>query len=208
MAERLFELFVARRDVYGFEDENGWKTVKGKLTVNEVEKHLKGEFTLGIYPFTEKGAIRWVLADLDYKGGDLVYEHVCKSFSKDSAVMVDTGGRGTHIFALLQPTPLWEIAQKIGKMEKTLGVRIFPKQREWRTSTIGNFVRLPLGVHHKTGSWSRIIRGDIWKVKPYLTCQHRVYDQFGDGNCLYYDSSIGYCQQDLCPKFLGRQLDG
>jgi hypothetical protein len=64
---------------------------------------------------------------------------------------------------------------------------------------LGNFIRLPLSRHFKTGNWSKILKGDIWKVKPYVTCQHRVYDQFGDPNCTYYNGTIGYCQQDLCP---------
>jgi hypothetical protein len=38
---------VARNDVYGVETSEGWRTERGKLTLEQVEKHLKGEFTLG-----------------------------------------------------------------------------------------------------------------------------------------------------------------
>jgi hypothetical protein len=60
----------------------------------------------------------------------------------------------------------WQIAHEITKMENETGVRIFPKQREWRADIIGNLVRLPLGEHHKTGNWSKIVKGNIWAVKP------------------------------------------
>ncbi|MGQ9461165.1 MAG: hypothetical protein ACUVRA_08050 [Candidatus Bathyarchaeaceae archaeon] len=40
---------------------------------------------------------------------------------------------------------------------------------------------------------------DLRGVKPYVTCHHRIYDQLGDGNCTYYDGTVGYCQQNLCP---------
>jgi hypothetical protein len=142
--------------------------------------------------------------DLDFKGGQAVYEYMCKKFSQESTLMVDTGGKGTHIYTILQPTPLWQIANQIDQMEKELKIRLFPKQREWKNDIIGNFARLPLGKHHKTGNWSKIIKGDIWKVKPYVTCKYRIYDQYGDGNCTYSDGTIGYCQRELCPKLQNR----
>jgi hypothetical protein len=201
LAERLFDLFVARTDIYGVEDINGWRTVKNsKLTVQNISEHLNGKYTLGVYPFNKKGLIKWLLVDIDYRGGELFYEYMCGKFGSESVIWEATGGKGIHIWVLLQPTPLWQITHKIDEIENEIKHRIFPKQREWKGNTIGNFVRLPLGVHHKTGNWSTILKGNLWTVKPYVTCQHRVYDQFGDGNCTYYDSSIGYCQQDLCPK--------
>jgi hypothetical protein len=33
LAERLYELLVARDDVYGVETDEGWRTERGKLTV-------------------------------------------------------------------------------------------------------------------------------------------------------------------------------
>jgi hypothetical protein len=199
-AEKLYSLFVARDDVYGVEDSQGWRTERGKLTIAHIESHLKGEYTLGVYPFNRKGYVKWVLIDVDYKGGELFYDYMCRKFGANSVCLEDSGGKGVHIWAFLQPTPLWQIANKLDDMEQELKHRIFPKQREWKVDTIGNFVRLPLGVHHKTGNRSRIVKGNLWLLKPYVTCEHRIYDQFGDPNCRYYDSSIGYCQQDLCPK--------
>ncbi|MEM2385807.1 MAG: hypothetical protein QXO67_02385 [Candidatus Bathyarchaeia archaeon] len=199
-AERLYTLFVARNDVYGVEDEKGWRTERGKLKIEHVENHLKGLYTLGVYPFNTKGYVKWLLIDIDYLGGDLFYEYMCKKFGKESVLLETTGGKGAHVWVLLQPTPLWQIANKIDEMEQEIKHRIFPKQREFRKDIIGNFARLPMGKHHKTGRWSRIVKGDIWTVKPYVTCMYRVYDQYGDGNCTYYDSSIGYCQAEFCPK--------
>jgi len=202
LAEKLYELFIARDDVYGVETSEGWKTVRGKLTTKEVQEHLNGKYTLGVYPFNRKGYIKWLCLDFDYKGGEFFAIYMGKKFSKESVIVEDTGGRGTHVWVFLQPTPLWQIADKITEMEKEIGVRIFPKQREWKTDTIGNFVRLPLGKHHKTGNWSKIVKGDIWTVKPYITCNHRIYDQYGDANCLAIDGTVGYCQQNLCPKLV------
>lgn len=202
LAERFYDLFVINNEAYGLEDQNGWRTVKAKLTIKEIEDHLKGKYCLGLFPFNRKGWIKWLAIDLDYKGGDLEYEYLTRKFDKNSVLIVDTGGRGTHLFVILQPTPIWQISQKINEIEDTLKRRVFPKQREIKPETIGNFIRAPLGYHFHYKRWSRIVRGDIWTVKPFVTCMYRVYDQYGDGNCTYYDGSIGYCQQDFCPKFL------
>lgn len=208
LAERLYNLFVARSDVYGVEDRHGWRTEKGKLTINHIENHLKGEYTLGVYPFNEKGYVKWLLIDIDYKGGDLFYEYLIKKFTKQSVIMEDTGGKGTHVWAFLQPTPIWQIADKIEEMENEIKHRIFPKQRELKPDIIGNFARLPLGRHFKTGNWSKIIKGNLWAVKPYVTCVHRVYDQFGDGNCLAIDGTVGHCQENVCPIILRSERYG
>ncbi len=68
LAERLYELFVARLDVYGVETSEGWKTEKGKITLKEVQDHLNGKYTIGVYPFNRNGCIKWLCIDLDYKG--------------------------------------------------------------------------------------------------------------------------------------------
>jgi len=132
LAERLYELFIARDDVYGVETSEGWKTVRGKLTTKEVQDHLNGKYTLGVYPFNRKGYVKWLCIDLDFKGGEFFTLYMGKKFSKESMIEELTGGKGTHVWVFLQPTPLWQIADKITEMEKEIGVRIFPKQREWK----------------------------------------------------------------------------
>jgi len=43
LASRLFQLFVARTDIFGVEDEKGWVTKKDEqLTVDHVKRHLAG----------------------------------------------------------------------------------------------------------------------------------------------------------------------
>jgi hypothetical protein len=199
LARRLIDLFFARTDVYGIEDEKGWRTERSKVTVELVKGHLRGEHTLGVLPFNAKGVCKWACLDLDYKGGEYFYELMAERFGERSVLLEDTGGKGSHVWLLLEPTPLWQLSQVLAPLEKELGVRLFPKQRSIKAGTIGNFVRLPLGLHHKTGQWSRIVRGDLWSVRPYCTCRYRVYDQLGDPNCLYYDSTVGYCEPSNCP---------
>jgi hypothetical protein len=41
LAERLYELFVARDDVYGVETSEGWRTERGKLALENAHKIIK-----------------------------------------------------------------------------------------------------------------------------------------------------------------------
>ena len=199
LAGRLFKLFVARTDVYGVEDERGWRTEKGELTRELVVKHLKGELTLGVLPFNAKGVCKWICADVDQPKGDYIYEMVVERFGEGSVLLERTGGKGSHVWVFLEPTPLWQIAPVLDELEKELWVRFFPKQRSIKAETVGNFVRLPLGLHHKTGQWSRIVKGDIWSVRPYCTCRYRTFDQFGEPICTYSEGAPAVCEPSNCP---------
>ena len=43
LANRLFQLFVARTDIFGVEDEKGWVTKKDEQpTVDHTKRHLAG----------------------------------------------------------------------------------------------------------------------------------------------------------------------
>lgn len=74
--------------------------------------------------------------------------------------MGETGGRGHHIWLLFAPTPAkylrWIAEQIAGKAGVTC--EIFPKTVEVTPETpYGVPVRLPLGIHRKTGRWSRLL---------------------------------------------------
>jgi len=200
VAYELMERFVARKDVYGVESEAGWRTVKKELTIKEVMGHLKGEFCLGVYPFNEKGIVKWICIDVDFKRSMRAYRLATELFHKNCVLLEDTGGRGMHVWILLEPTPLWQVNMLKQKISHHLAVEIFPKQRELKPGQYGNFVRLPLGIHHRTGNRSYFLQGPPMKrIKPYQTCRHRIYDQRGEPNCFFRYNAPGFCTLENCP---------
>jgi hypothetical protein len=64
-ARRLYDLLVAREGVYGIQDKHGWRTVREKLTIDKLERHLAGEFRIGTYSFTPRGLVKWICLDSD-----------------------------------------------------------------------------------------------------------------------------------------------
>ena len=200
VAAQLMQLFVARTDVYGVESEKGWRTVKESLTIRHVTEHLEGKYCLGVYPFNEKGIVKWICIDIDFKRSMLAYNLARQLFHENCVLLEDTGGRGMHVWILLEPTPLWQANMLVDKIKSQLATEIFPKQRELKPGQYGNFVRLPLGIHHRTGNRSYFLQGPpLAKLRPYQTCRHLIYDQNGNPNCFFRYNAPGFCTFENCP---------
>jgi len=203
----LMQFFIARKDVYGKESEEGWRTEKQRLTLGHILDHLAGKYCLGVFPFTEDGLVKWICLDIDFKRSEFAYRLAKEMFSEHSVILEDTGGRGMHIWILLEPTPLWQVNRLIAKIRSMIAVETFPKQQTFNSKTVGNFVRLPLGINFKTGNRSSFVKSPIMaEVKAYTTCRHRIFDQKNYPNCLYFEDAIGFCTLEVCPKIIREKV--
>jgi len=211
----LWKLFVNRTDVYGLDRGRVWFTAKGKLTLNMVEKHLRGEYTLGVHAISDLGTSKWICVDAEKISAMPVLGYVRRKYRGGFATF-HTGGRGHHIFAFFDPPIPSHIAYKLGvEMRAGLKLESYPKQPY---AAIGNFVRLPLGKHWGTGTFSKLIYPkSLDQVKPlnlkvpleqypflYIasTCPYRVRDQKGYANCMYNEGSIGLCESRFCYRLV------
>jgi len=211
LAELLWKLFVNRTDVYGLDVGKGWFTTRGKLTLAMVEKHLRGEYTLGVHAISDLGTSKWICVDIEQLSPMPMLGYVRRKYRGAFAYFF-TGGRGHHLFAFFDPPIPSPLAYELGlEMKGGLKVESYPKQPY---AAIGNFVRLPLGKHWKTGKFSKLIHPkSLELVKPvdlripleqypfpYIssTCPYRVRDQRGCVNCTYSDGTIGLCERHLC----------
>jgi hypothetical protein len=78
--------------------------------------------------------------------------------SKDNILVEDTGGRGYHLWILFEPPIPALVAYYVGrKFEQQPKVKceVFPKQKV--VEAFGNLVKLPLGVHRKTGQRPKFV---------------------------------------------------
>jgi hypothetical protein len=139
------------------------------LTPQDVQRHLDGEITLGIYPLADDGTVKWLCFDVDIdKGVDIeeaqgrIRQHttalarVLKAW--DIPFLVEySGSRGYHIWIFFEPVQVLKV-YAFGRfferqVEPPAGihVEVFPKQAV--AKGYGNLIKLPLGKHRKTGSW-------------------------------------------------------
>src|ERR671918_2399462 len=62
MVERFSSLFAGRTDIWGA--VHG-QAIKSPVTITQYRNHLAGKTSLGIYPLTPQGLVRWFDIDID-----------------------------------------------------------------------------------------------------------------------------------------------
>jgi hypothetical protein len=83
------------------------------------------------------------------------------------ALVEDSGYKGRHLWVFLAAPEGAAVVRQFGQLflarwaprTPDLQVEFFPKQ-DGTGSGIGNLIKLPLGIHRRTGRWSRLLRPD------------------------------------------------
>ncbi|MBT9147958.1 MAG: hypothetical protein DDT32_01727 [Syntrophomonadaceae bacterium] len=174
-AGSILSLFDGRQDCFGEQADNGaYYTQKKKLTQREIEKHLLGEKTIGVY-LLKKGRVTFAALDFDSKGPQakeaILY---CQRWLNGWAIpsfIEPSGNKGLHLWVFFKD---WVSADKVRKvlfyllesLESDTGIsepeghpiEIFPKQSGG--VDLGNLIKLPFGIHRVTGKRTRFITHD------------------------------------------------
>ena len=175
------DVFRCRSDVYAVRWENkrdgrsGWMpAVRGgywrkgmsraevpflPLTPEAVDKHLRGEVHIGLYPLRDDDTCWWVAADFDKEAAmldALAFMKAARTQGIPAALEVSQSGRGAHVWIFFaQPTAasiarriatslLGEAFQLRGSMHLRSYDRLFPSQDVHTGRGVGNLIAAPL----------------------------------------------------------------
>jgi len=170
----------------------GYLPEKRTIGKEDIRRHLVGEKTLGIYLVDENSNSNMLVLDLDVKKEWLPsYENISgerrriKSLIKTAAIglielcqavglqpLVEySGNKGLHFWIISSepfPARYWRILGQwlVGKSAsrcQELSWEVFPKQDMIKDGGLGNLVKLPLGVHQKTGRRSFFLENESLK---------------------------------------------
>lgn len=163
------ETFLSRWDGYPLQLENGAYTqVRERLTLTIVFKHLTNAqigltpFTIGAYALDPYSQAKWVCFDADAPEQWHELWRLARSLKEvEVLTYLEPSRRGGHLWMftpLLAGHTIRQFARKLLVMEqiaeygadKKRRIEIYPKQDQLGEG-VGSFVRLPLGVHRKTG---------------------------------------------------------
>lgn len=157
-------IFVNRTDVYaeGYStgDKAAYKRVTGTVTDELLEKHCRGEITLGMYQLDKNNNVRWGCFDFDenseeeFNRAKKLFCYLCGENMEPLFEFSGGGQYKCHIWVFCEPTSaavvkLWmeNVCQKLDIHPKD----IFPKQITIDDSRpYGNLVKIPLGMHPST----------------------------------------------------------
>jgi len=178
-AKQIMDLFVCRSDVFACQTSSGaYYPTRRPITEADIEKHLSGEITIGLYCLDTNNTIKWACIDMDgdkklkpEENKKLLYPEavtIYNTFKDFPRILEFSGRKGYHIWIFFNPRMTADYGQKLIKARlNRIGLNrheIFPKQTELNENRkYGNLVKVVQAVHKKTGLRSEILKMEGFK---------------------------------------------
>lgn len=164
-----------------------------KLHAGDIQRHLAGEMTVGLYAINPRNQrVKWMAIDADYRGSledllKLQYE-----LGQDGIqAALEQSRRGGHLWVFFEMPVLARCARvyvrhlatrlsvQVKGAGPTEGIELFPKQDSLEQGQFGNAIRGPLGVHRGAGRryWFYGAAYDLEAQMAYLRSLRRVPEQ-------------------------------
>jgi len=169
--------FVSRVEPFARQlDTGAYYRIDKPLTDAQLQQHLDGTKTLGTYVMNEEGNINWICIDIDCEIEDLPLFNMLADFIYDKFPDFErakefSGRRGYHVWLFLDKPDKPKFYRELvisrllqnGINSKT--VEIYPKQNALNHTSkgLGNLLKLPFGIHQRSGKRSTLLRYDLKK---------------------------------------------
>jgi len=164
--------------------ETGYTPIHEPLTPSVIKQHFHGQFTIGVYPVRLDGTVTFFALDLDIDKSALQRARGDTAFAQELRATLATEGlrllsvlvelgfkplfensgyKGRHFWVFLSEPAAAEVVHLLGRMlvawqspqlPPGLHIEFFPKQGSLKGKGLGNLIKLPLGIHRRTGKRS------------------------------------------------------
>lgn len=149
--------FIPHFDMYPMQLQNGtYVTIKKRLDMELVSLHLQGAPTLGAYALDQQSQASWLCFDADDESHWQRLLNMAADLTKSAVTAyIEPSRRGGHLW-LFTPKLDGSVARRFAKQLLTEhsiqpeAIEIYPKQEKLQDGP-GSLMRLPLGIHRKTG---------------------------------------------------------
>ncbi|MBL8897236.1 MAG: hypothetical protein JNM84_06400 [Planctomycetes bacterium] len=196
---------VHARQWYDPDRGTGYSPVRQPLTPQLVKNHFLGNVSLGVYVLRRDGRCSFLALDFDIEERALrehaadaealrrlraALHSECERWRGRlvelglPVLLEDSGFKGRHLWVLLAPPVEAGSLRSFGlALQRELGapgdpriqVEIFPKQARVRAEGLGNLIKLPLGIHRRTGRRSQLLNADGTPVeRPWELLREQV----------------------------------
>ena len=157
LARILDDVFIQRHDLYARQLDNGrYVCVREPLTQAHLESHLRGEITLGTYLLDTESKGRFLVLDADDDPDWHRLQAVAVALEgMGTESYRERSRRGGHLWLFFEEKisgrEIREFGQGLLTHFNIKSVELFPKQNRLKSGP-GSLVRLPFGLHRRTGN--------------------------------------------------------
>ena len=154
-------LFVGRSDDFALQQANGRYVRAGRpLTDTELYKHLTCQQTIGTYVMDRAGRCSFAVFDADSVDGLCQLRELQARLANDGvSSTLELSRRGGHLHVHLRERLLASRLREWLLPYCPVGIEFYPKQNEG--VGYGSLIRLPLGMHRRTGKSYPFVRYDV-----------------------------------------------
>ncbi len=167
--------------------EGGYSPVHEPLTPSIIRNHLLGTYTVGVYPVRLDATATFFALDLDINksalqraSGDHAFAQSLRQILQQEGprllhalrdlglapVFENSGYKGRHYWVFLEQPETAATLHQLGRLllrwqaprlPSQLHLEFFPKQAQLSGKGLGNLIKLPLGIHRRTGHRSTLL---------------------------------------------------
>jgi len=176
----FIDLFFSRRDVYAVQMDDGsyrpvWKSVSPRI----VDAHLAGGVTIGSYVVNQRGLVKFAVLDIDSHDGldaaRVALRDVLGSLDEKyrrGSIVEYSGQKGYHVWVVFDGLVA---ASAVRSEFADFDCEVFPKQDRVGADGLGNLVKLPLGVHRRTGKRCLFLDDDLAPLQDQAVALMDLY---------------------------------
>lgn len=173
--------FIPRADCYPKQQPKGnYITVYQPLKRHLIAHHLQGKITLGAYALDRESMAKWICLDADDEDQWLGLVALATTLQTQNITSyLETSRRGGHLWLFTPPIAgvfARRVAYQLLREQHLVGVEVYPKQ-DYLSTGPGSLVRLPLGIHRKSGKRYHFITPEGTPLAPTIRdqLQHLIY---------------------------------
>lgn len=175
--------FIQRWDKYPKQLPDGqFITVHAPLHRSLLTDHLRGAETLGAYVLDSESRARFMVLDADDEPNRRRLIALSRALDQLSCpTYLEASRRGAHLWFFFDKPRPGEAVRRFGKglmaYFSLSDIELFPKQSALRDDGPGSLVRLPFGVHKKSGRRYGFYMPDGEPLAPTFAAQILVLSQ-------------------------------
>ncbi len=156
-------------------DDGSYLCIRKPLKTWHLKQHLAGELTLGAYVLNADSRANYIVIDADDNAELVTLTFMAAQLAaEDVPSYLETSRRGGHLWLFFERSVTGQQARSfgLGLLQKygLEGIELFPKQTKLKNGP-GSLIRLPFGVHRKSGERYGFITFDGHPLAPTLAAQ-------------------------------------